>query len=119
MSVILGIIALALVCFTTKYIPDDILSYYFVFLVAIIFWSIYINGMSLLNLGTLVGDYCGAKKMKTDEVYSLLQIYNYFLLQENKIKEITRTTQRFLIERIRQEVETLPLDNNSGTMNFY
>lgn len=118
MSVILGIIALALVCFTTKYIPDDILSYYFVFLVAIIFWSIYINGMSLLNLGTLVGDYCGAKKMKTDEVYSLLQIYNYFLLQENKIKEITRTTQRFLIERIKQEVETLPLDNNSGTMNF-
>lgn len=72
----------------------------------------------MLNLGTLVGDYCGAKKMKTDEVYSLLQIYNYFLLQENKIKEITRTTQRFLIERIKQEVETLPLDNNSGTMNF-
>lgn len=118
LSALLGIVSLILACCTTEYIKEDIRSYYFVFFVAMIFWSIYINGMSLLSFGNIVGDYFGAIKMKTDEVYSLLQIYNYFLLQDNKQKESTRTTQRFLIDRMRQNVEALPLDKNAGTMKF-
>lgn len=117
-SAILGIVSLILVCCTTKYIKYDICSYYFVFLVAMVFASIYINVTSLLNMGSIIGDYYGAKKMKTDEVYSLLQIYNYIMLQENKLKQSIRTTQRFLIDRMRQEVETLPLNNNVSTMEF-
>ena len=117
-SAFLGIVSLILLCCSLERIAYDNRSYYFVFLVAMIFWSIYMNGMSLLNMGTLVGDYLGSIKMKTDEVYSLLQIYNYFLLQENEQKESTRTTQNFLIERMRQKVEALPLNQNASAINF-
>lgn len=82
------------------------------------FWSIYINVMSFLNLGTIVGDYLEGKKIKTDEVYTLLQIYNYFLLQENKTKREVRYKQNYLVNRIRQKVEELSLDKSDSTMQF-
>ena len=88
------------------------------FFIAMVLWSIYINVMSFLNLGTIVGDYIGAKKMKTDEVYSLLQIYNYFLLQENKTKREVRYKQKYLVNRIGQKVKELSLGKNDRTMNF-
>ena len=37
----------------------------------------------MLDLGSIVGDYSAAKKIKDNNGYALLQIYNYFLLQEN------------------------------------
>lgn len=117
-SALLGVVSCVLACSTVECVKYDNRSYYFMFLVAMIFWSIYINGTSLLNLGTIVGDYCGAIKIKRDEVYSLLQIYNYFLLQDNNLKEKTRRTQSFLIDRMKQNVEVLPLDESAGTMNF-
>ena len=117
-SALLGILFLLLVSFTIRHIKYDVCSYYFIFCIAMVFWSVYINITSILNLGSIVGDYIGAKKLKTDEVYSLVQIYNYFLLQDNILKENVRTTQSFLIERMRQCVETLTLDINAPTMNF-
>lgn len=74
--------------------------------------------MSFLNLGTIVGDYLEGKKIKTDEVYTLLQIYNYFLLQENKTKREVRYKQNYLVNRIRQKVEELSLDKSDSTMQF-
>lgn len=117
-SALLGIVSLMLACFSMEWVKYNNRSYYFVFLVAIIFWSIYINGMSLLNMGTIVGDYLGAIKMQSDELYSLLQIYNYFLLQDNELKENIRKTKGFLIDRIRLNVEALSLDENAGTVDF-
>ena len=117
-SALLGIVSLVLVCCTTEYINYDNRSYYFMFFIAMVLWSIYINVMSFLNLGTIVGDYIGAKKMKTDEVYSLLQIYNYFLLQENKTKREVRYKQKYLVNRIGQKVKELSLGKNDRTMNF-
>lgn len=117
-SALIGIFSLILVCTATEYINYDNRSYYFIFFIAMVFWSIYINVMSFLNLGTIVGDYLGAKKIKTDEVYTLLQIYNYFLLQENKTKRAVRYKQNYLVNRIRQKVEELSLDKSDNTMQF-
>jgi hypothetical protein len=74
--------------------------------------------MSILSVGNVVGDYAGAKKLKTDEVYSLLQIYNYFLLQDNKIKREARSKQAYLVNRMYQEVKELPLGKGDNSMNF-
>lgn len=117
-SALLGVIFLILVCSTIEYVNYIYCSYFFVFCSAMVFWSVYINAMSFLNIGSVIGDYSGAKKMKTDEVYSLLQIYNYFLLQENDIKREMRYKNDYLINHILLDVKELPLGKNDRTMNF-
>jgi hypothetical protein len=117
-SAVVGMISFLLACCTTEYISSENRSYYFLFFIAMFLWSIYINVMSILSVGNVVGDYAGAKKLKTDEVYSLLQIYNYFLLQDNKIKREARSKQAYLVNRMYQEVKELPLGKGDNSMNF-
>ena len=91
----IGLISLILVLCTTKYIGNDFCSYYFLFFSAVFLWSVYINLTSMLDLGSIVGDYSAVKKIKHNNGYALLQIYNYFLLQENEKKFEMRENQRY------------------------
>lgn len=52
----------------------------------------------MLDLGSIVGDYSAVKKIKDNNGYALLQIYNYFLLQENEKKFEMRENQRYFME---------------------
>lgn len=61
-SAFIGLILLILVLCTTKYIGNDFCSYYFLFFSAVFLWSVYINLTSMLDLGSIVGDYSAVKK---------------------------------------------------------
>lgn len=64
----------------------------------------------MLDLGSIVGDYSAAKKIKDNNGYALLQIYNYFLLQENEKKFEMRENQRYFIEKLYEAGNNLSLD---------
>ena len=66
-SAFIGLISLILVLCTTKYIGNDFCSYinFLIFFQRYFLWSVYINLTSMLDLGSIVGDYsAGLKKMK-------------------------------------------------------
>ena len=106
-----------LVLCTTKYIGNDFCSYYFLFFSAVFLWSVYINLTSMLDLGSIVGDYSAVKKIKDNNGYALLQIYNYFLLQENEKKFEMRENQRYFIEKLYETGNNLSLDKEDNSIN--
>ena len=116
-SAFIGLISLILVLCTTKYIGNDFCSYYFLFFSAVFLWSVYINLTSMLDLGSIVGDYSAAKKIKDNNGYALLQIYNYFLLQENEKKFEMRENQRYFIEKLYEAGNNLSLDKEDNSIN--
>lgn len=117
-STFIGLISLLLALCTTKYIGNNFCSYYFLFFSAIFLWSVHINLTSLLNLGGLVGDYSAAKKIKDNNVYSLLQIYNFLLLQENEKKYEMREKQRYFMKQIYEAVNKSSVDKDDNSMNI-
>ena len=116
-SAFIGLISLILVLCTTKYIGNDFCSYYFLFFSAVFLWSVYINLTSMLDLGSIVGDYSAVKKIKDNNGYALLQIYNYFLLQENEKKFEMRENQRYFIEKLYETGNNLSLDKEDNSIN--
>lgn len=116
-SAFIGLISLILVLCTTKYIGNDFCSYYFLFFSAVFLWSVYINLTSMLDLGSIVGDYSAVKKIKDNNGYALLQIYNYFLLQENEKKFEMRENQRYFIEKLYEAGNNLSLDKEDNSIN--
>ena len=116
-SAFIGLISLILVLCTTKYIGNDFCSYYFLFFSAVFLWSVYINLTSMLDLGSIVGDYSAVKKIKDNNGYALLQIYNYFLLQENEKKFEMRENQRYFMEKLYEAGNNLSLDKEDNSIN--
>lgn len=116
-SAFIGLISLILVLCTTKYIGNDFCSYYFLFFSAVFLWSVYINLTSMLDLGSIVGDYSAVKKIKDNNGYAVLQIYNYFLLQENEKKFEMRENQRYFIEKLYEAENNLSLDKEDNSIN--
>lgn len=116
-SAFIGLILLILVLCTTKYIGNDFCSYYFLFFSAVFLWSVYINLTAMLDLGSIVGDYSAVKKIKDNNGYALLQIYNYFLLQGNEKKFEMRENQRYFIEKLYEAGNNLSLDKEDNSIN--
>ena len=71
----------------------------------------------MLDLGSIVGDYSAVKKIKDNNGYALLQIYNYFLLQENEKKFEMRENQRYFIEKLYEAGNNLSLDKEDNSIN--
>lgn len=116
-SAFIGTISLVLVLCTTKYISNDFCSDYFLFFSALFIWAVYINFTSMLDLGSIIGDYSATRKMKSNNVYSLLQIYNYFLLQDSESKFVMREEQRYFIEKLNEAANNLSMDKESKSIN--
>lgn len=106
-SLAVALLSLFLVVATTKYVDEDFQSYYFLFFSALFIFGIFINATSFLNFGGLVGDYSAAKKLKKDEIYSLILLYNLFLLLDADVKKEIRTKKSFLLDKIHHQAKNL------------
>lgn len=85
-SAILGAISLFMaVCFV-KEINVELQSFFFLFFIINILVSIYINIMSLLSFAGIIGDYAAFYMLKNNKAYSIIQLYNEYLLQDREIK---------------------------------
>lgn len=99
-SAIVGLLSLLLAICGTSKIQPDFRSLFFFFFSAMFLCAVYINVTSLLSLGSLVGDYAGARKFRKNKEYALIQIYNDFLLQERELKEQFRKKERWLFDEM-------------------
>lgn len=105
LSLAVALLSLILVTTATKYIDQRFCSYFFLFFSALFIFGMYINLTSFINFGGMVGDYSAVKKLKNDEVYSLLLFYNLFLLTDEMRKKEVREKKSFLIEKIHHKVK--------------
>lgn len=108
-SAIVGLLSLLLAICGASKIQPDFRSLFFFFFSAMFLCAVYINVTSLLSLGSLVGDYAGARKFRKNKEYALIQIYNDFLLQERELKEQFRKKERWLFD----EMATYMYENKS------
>lgn len=117
-SIVIGILSFFIVVHTTKYIKDNLCSYYFLFFSAMFLWSLFVNLTSFLDFGGIVGDYVAIKKIQNNKVYFLVQIYNFLLLQDSEKKDLLRKKYTYFMERMCEEVRKIYLDINSNSMNL-
>lgn len=88
--------ALSLVILTNiDYLNLSIKPFFFFFTFSNILTSLYITGMSSINFGGIIGDYAAFLLLKKSPHYSLIQVYNEYILQEESIKKYVRDNNLF------------------------
>lgn len=99
-STVLGVISLLVAIFATDYVNAEYSSWFFVFFAANFLVAIYINISSFFLFGGVIGDYSAYKLLNRNKAYMLLQLYNYYVIQNNDVKKEFREKGSYFLEEM-------------------